>query len=38
MGDFARKADGRRVFMADFKRGTVERVGSSSISLTITSS
>ena len=26
MGDFARKADGRRVFTAEFKRHTVERV------------
>lgn len=26
MGDFARKADGRRVFTAEFKRETVQRI------------
>jgi hypothetical protein len=26
MGEFARKADGRRVFTAEFKRTTVERI------------
>lgn len=26
MGDFSRKADGRRVFTAEFKRTTVERI------------
>ena len=26
MGEFARKADGRRVFSAEFKRATVQRV------------
>ncbi len=28
MGDFSRKADGRRMFTAEFKRTTVERIGS----------
>ena len=28
MGDFARKADGRRVFTAEFKRATVARIES----------
>ena len=28
MGDFSRKADGRRMFTAEFKRSTVERVRS----------
>ena len=26
MGDFARKADGRRIFTAEFKRETVQRI------------
>jgi transposase-like protein len=28
MGDFARKADGRRIFNTEFKRQAVERVRS----------
>ena len=33
MGDFARKADGRRVFTAEFKRTTVERIRSGETTL-----
>lgn len=33
MGDFARKADGRRVFTAEFKRATVARVQSGETTL-----
>ena len=33
MGDFARKADGRRVFTAEFKRTAVERIRSGETTL-----
>jgi transposase len=33
MGDFARKADGRRIFSAEFKRQTAARISSGEVTL-----